>query len=284
MTEQKIGIISDSACNLSPALQKKLGIPVVPLQINFIGKSYADGVDLSPEQLYSMMEKELPKSSLPASGDVWAAFETMKARGYTDVIFITISSGLSGCYNFIRLLAEGYKDLNIVVYDSKILSCGQQSLVLRAKKEIEAGATLYEVLLALDQLRARISSYFVVRTLEYLSKGGRIGKVAGTVGSLLHLNPVISVNSDGVYITAMKTIGFGRALDAMVKDVEAKYKGKNIVVSLVHAANERDARLALAKIKRFANVVESYIEPVSPVLGIHTGPGLVGLVCFEADC
>ncbi len=280
---RKIGIISDSGCNISPAMQAELDVWVVPLRIHFEKEQFQDGVDLPPQELYRRMETELPKSSLPASEDILAAFDAMKAHGCTDIIFITISSGLSGCYNFVRMLAQDYQGPKITLYDSKILSCGQQSLVIQCRRTLDRGGSVEDAVAAMDALRARMSSYFVVRTLEYLSKGGRIGKVAATVGSLLHLNPVIQVNDEGVYTTGSKTIGFGRALDAMVRDVERQYGGKAIAVSLVHALNEAQAKNVLRRISSFSHVTESYIEPVSPVLGIHTGPGLVGLVVFESE-
>lgn len=281
MAEQKIGILTDSAGNLSPELQQELDITMIPLRINFSNAQYRDGVELTSEMLYSRMKEELPKSSLPSAEDILAALDAKKAEGCTDVVFVCLSSGLSGCYNFVRLLAAEYEGMNVTVYDSKILSCGQQSLLICAHRVRAAGGSVGDIIAAMDTLRQRISSYFCVRTLEYLSKGGRIGKVAGTVGSLLHLCPVISVNDDGVYVTSFKTIGFGRAVDLMLKDVENRYASKKIVVSLVHALDELGAKSVLERIKGFANVVESYINPVSPVLGIHTGVGLIGMVVFE---
>ena len=263
-------------------MQQKYGISVVPLQINFSDRHYADGVTIQPDEIYDMMESECPTSSLPLSEDVIAAFDKARDQGCTDVLFISISSGLSGCFQFVTLLAAEYSGLSITVYDSKTLSCGQQALAIEAARAAAQGCGIDEIVARLTEIRNRMESYFVVKTLEYLAKGGRIGKVAGTVGSLLHLSPVISVNSDGVYETAFKTIGFGRATELFVQDVIKKFRGKNIVASLVHARNELGARAVLQKLRVYCNIVESAVEPVSPVLGVHTGPGLIGLIVYEA--
>lgn len=281
MTEQKIGIICDSGANLSPEMQAEHQIAVVPLQINFSDRSYSDGVDLAPDEIYSLMEEELPKSSLPKSEDITAALDAMKERGCTDVIFITISSGLSGCYQLVTLLAAEYAGLSVTVFDSKTLSCGEQILVLEAARAIADGCSVEETVVRITALRRKTASFLVVKTLEYLAKGGRIGKVAGAVGSLLHLCPVITVNDDGVYDTVNKTIGFGRAVDLMVQEASKKFRGKNIAVSMVHAKNELGARAALQKLRVFCNVQEVTITPVSAVLGIHTGAGLIGMVIYE---
>lgn len=281
MTEQKIGIICDSGANLSAEMKEEHAVAVVPLQITFSDRSYSDGVDIAPDEIYTMMEQELPKSSLPKSEDINAAFDLMKERGCTDVIFVSISSGLSGCFQLVTLLAAEYAGLSITVYDSKTLSCGEQILVLEAARAVAEGCSVEETVARMTALRQRTSSYFVVKTLEYLAKGGRIGKVAGTVGSLLHLSPVITVNDDGVYETVSKTIGFGRAVDLMVQDAQQRFRGKTVAVSMVHAKNELAARAVLQKLRVFCDVSVTHVEPVSAVLGIHTGAGLIGMVAYE---
>lgn len=281
MTEQKIGIICDSGANLSAEMRETYGIEVVPLQINFSDRSYADGVDLAPDEIYSMMEQELPKSSLPKAEDIHAALDRLKARGFTEALFITISSGLSGCFQLVSLLAAEYSGLAVTVFDSKTLSCGEQILVLEAAQAAEQGCTMEETVARAAALRKKTASFLVVKTLEYLAKGGRIGKVAGAVGSLLHLCPVITVNDDGVYDTVNKTIGFGRAVDLMVQEAAKKFHGKDIAVSIVHAKNELGARAALQKLRVLCNIRQTTIVPVSAVLGIHTGAGLIGMVIHE---
>ncbi|MDD6174283.1 MAG: DegV family protein [Firmicutes bacterium] len=281
MTEQKIGILCDSGANLSAEMRAEHQIEVVPLQINFSDRSYADGVDLGPDEIYSLMEKELPKSSLPKTGDIYAALDALKARGCTEILFITISSGLSGCFQLASMLAAEYSGPPVTVFDSKTLSCGEQILVLEAAKAVEEGCSMQETVDRVASLRKKTSAFMVLKTLEYLAKGGRIGKVAGTVGSLLHLCPVITVNEDGVYDTVNKTIGFGRAVDLMVQEAAKKFHGKNIAVSIVHAKNELGARAALQKLRMLCCIQQTTILPVSAVLGIHTGAGLIGMVIHE---
>lgn len=282
MNPQKIALITDSSCDLSDEILERYDIGLVPLRICFADKTYRDRVELSGDRFYPMLERETPKSSLPAAEDITAAFDRARQKGYEKALFLTISSGLSGTYQFVKMMAESYEGLEIHCLDTKILSCGQGSLVVAAARVLQKGGSLEDAVRAVSSIRSRMSSFFVVQTLTYLSRGGRIGKVAGTVGSLLHLNPVITVNNDGVYETAAKTLGFARALDLLAKEVESRFRGKKIVVSMVHALNEGDASRILARVKGFADVMEASITPVTAVLGAHTGPGLVGLIAYEA--
>lgn len=282
MTEQRIAVVTETSCDLSDEIIERYNIRMVPLRICFSDGEYKDRFEMTSEALYPRLENEIPKSSLPAQEDFLQVFGDLKHEGYTDVLYISISSGLSGTYNFARMLAEEYEGLNITVYDTKTLSCGQGLLVTAAARELEKGAGIEQTIAVMDAIRERMSSYFVVRTLLYLSRGGRIGKVAGTVGSLLHLSPVVTVNDDGVYETAAKSIGFGRALDLMVKEMEKKYAGHQIIVSLVHAMDATGAAKLLDKIKSFSNVVESSICDVTAVLGVHTGPGALGVFAYDA--
>ena len=146
MTEQKIGLICDSGANLSPEMRAEHQVEVVPLQINFSDRSYSDGVDLAPDDIYPMMEKELPKSSLPKAADICAALDALKERGCTEALFITISSGLSGCFQLVTLLAAEYAGMAVKVFDSKTLACGEQILVLEAARALLCPAQKNRVL------------------------------------------------------------------------------------------------------------------------------------------
>lgn len=277
----KIAIVTDSTSDISCEDIEKYNIKIIPMRICFENKTYKDRFELNPLELYDMMKNEIPKSSLPSSEDISKVFEEVKSEGYSDILYIGVSSGLSGAYNFVKLMGENLKDINFHSFDTKSLSCGEGMLVMEAVRMAQANHDVNEILDKIKSIRKRTEAMFVVKDLTYLIKGGRIGKVAGTLGSLLKLCPIVRVNDDGVYETAAKSLGFPRSLQLMIKEFEKRFKGRNIKVSVVHGLEENTANAVMNKIKQFANVIEEAIVPVTAVLAVHTGPGLVGIIAHD---
>lgn len=281
MEAKKIALLTDSACDLSDELIKRYQIGVIPLRLIFSGSAYRDRVELPVSDLYPMLEQEIPSTSLPSRGDIAAALDRAKQEGADKVLYVGMSSGLSGTFQFIKSLGEEREDLRFHAVDSRTLSCGQSSLVLTAARVLEASGDVNQAVRAMEEVRARMRCLFVVRTLSYLRRGGRIGKVEGTVGALLRINPLIEVNGEGVYETAAKTVGFQRAVGLLTKEMKRQFSGKRIVVSAVHGMEEEATLAAVDQIKSFADVAESSLAPVSAALGAHTGPGLIGMAAYE---
>ncbi len=276
----RTAIITDSACDISCEDIKKYNVKIIPLRICFSDKTYLDRVDITPIQLYEKLEKEIPKTSLPSSESIMSILDEVKSEGYTSVLYIGISSGLSGSYNFIKMIGEQYEGLNFYSFNTFSLSCGQGMLIKIAAKMLESLCPIGDVIDEIKKIREKMTAMFVVKDLSYLSKGGRIGKVAGTVGSLLKICPIVRVNDEGVYETAAKSMGYSRSVQMMVKEIEKKFTGCNICVSVVHGLMEDLANAVLNKIKQFANVIESEVVPVTAVLAVHTGPGLIGIITY----
>ncbi len=283
MGEKKIAILTDSASEISKKAVEQYDIKVIPLRICFSDKTYRDRIEINSGHFFEKLKEEIPKTSLPSVRDILKILDEIKGQGYTDVLYIGLSSGLSGTFHFVSIVGREYEGLNFYSFDTKMLSGGEGSLVLEAAKMLEKTNDITSVIEKLRLIRERMSALFVVENLTYLNKGGRIGKVAGTVGSLLHLNPVIEVNEEGVYETAGKTIGFTRAIDFLIKEIQNRFAGKKIIVSLVVGKDREKAIVTLRKIKKFSEVVESSIGFVTPVLGAHTGPGLLGVIVYTAE-
>lgn len=277
---KKIAIITDSAGDFSAKFAKKHNVKVIPLRICFSDKEFRDGVDISCDEIYPMLETEIPKSSLPYRDDIIAAFDSARDEGYTDVIYIGISSGLSGTFNAVRLIASEYDGLNIHCFDSKTLSCAQNMLIWAAIAALKTTDNIQEIFARLSEIRNKMVAMFCVRDLTYLIKGGRIGKVAGTVGSLLKLCPIIKVNDDGVYETASKTIGFNRALEALVAEVKSRFANVEVAISLTYSSNKDLAERIKAEVKKCCKVKSCEINPVTAVLGVHTGPDMAGIAVY----
>lgn len=281
---QKVAIVTDSSCDLTAEQLTHYGIHLISLRVVYSGGEYRDRLEITADELYALMEKELPKTSLPLPEDVSALYEKLASEGYTHVLHFTISSGLSGTYNMVRMLAEDYQgDMNIEVIDSLTLSTGLGMMVLEAAETLAVTGSPAEAVARARAMRVSQLGTFVIKTLEYLRKGGRIGLVEGVVGSILQLKPIIFVNDEGVYQTLAKARGYTNAIDTMIKEAIAKFGDKKICLSVVHGAAADEAKKLLDKLKTVLNVADSFIASVSPVLAIHTGPGLLGIVAHEAQ-
>ena len=179
-------------------------------------------------------------------------------------------------------MAEDFAPLPIDVVDSLTLSAGLGLLVLEAAEMLQRGEAVEDVIHRVEHLRRHQLGTFVIRTLEYLRKGGRIGLVEGVVGSLLQIKPVIFVNDEGVYETLVKARGFGKALNAMSEEFFRRYEGKLVRLAIVHGNAEEEGRKLLEEFRANLDVVSSFLSPVSPALAIHTGPGLLGAIVEPA--
>lgn len=280
----KTVMITDSSCDLSGEQLSEYDIRMISLRVVCQKAEYRDRVDIGPDELYALMEKELPKTSLPLPEDVSALYDTLVSEGVTDIVHLCISSNLSGTYNMVRMIAEDYQDrMNIRVVDSQTLSTGLGMMVLTAARALEEGLTPEEAIQKALGVRHSQLGMFVIRTLEFLRKGGRIGLVEGVVGSILQIKPIIFVNDDGIYETLAKARGYKAAVDTMVGEAVKKFGQAKVSLSVVHGRALEEAQELLERLKGVLNIVDSFISPVSPVLAIHTGPGLLGIVANRVE-
>jgi len=284
MPEKKTAIITDSSCDLSDEQLQEHHIHMISLRVVCQNAEYRDRIDLNQEQLYELLKTELPKTSLPLPEDVSDLYEKLAADGVTDVVHLCISSGLSGTFNMVRMIAQDFENrMNIRVVDSKTLSTGLGWMVLAVAESLEAGDDPDTSVQKALSIRKSQIAMFVIRTLEYLRKGGRIGLVEGMVGSLLQIKPIVYVNDDGVYQTLAKARGYKGAVDTMMQEAIRRFGHAKINLSVVHGQAYEEAQGLMEKLKLTLNIATSFIRPVSPVLAIHTGPGLLGIVANLAE-
>ena len=273
---QKIALITDSACDLDLNTLKENNINLLPLRIIYSNGDYRDRLDISPQEVYDNLEKEVPKTSLPSAQETEETLNKLEEEGYTHVICISISSGLSGSFNAIRLALEDHPKLTSFVYDSKILAYPQGEIVLEVAKLIKEGKSYEEIIKEIPEIRKRVIGYFTINTLEYLKKGGRIGRLAGTVGELLNLKPIITTDEDGVYYNVAKVRGRKQSLSKMTELLKEYLAKGKCEVAVLHAGCEDEAIKYMNSLKDLTNVVSIKIAEISPALGIHGGPGLIG--------
>lgn len=281
---EKIALITDSASDISIELIEKNNIKLLPFKVIYSDGEYEDRIDITPKMMYDRLKTEIPKTSLPSIERMTNVFNELISAGYTHAIVITISAAFSGTYNAVRLICEDFPELETFVFDSKTLTMAEGAMVLESAKLIEEGKSFQEITEMLPIYRDKIDLFFSIDTLEYLQKGGRIGKVAGTVGELLNIKPIITVAEDGTYRTAAKVRGSKQVVSKMT-EIFKSYLEKGKYKAWILDGNGLDKVESLYEsIQYLPNVVECTIAgTIGPALGVNTGPGLVGLAIERID-
>jgi len=277
----KIAIVSDSTSDLTSDIIEKHNIRILPLRVIYSDGEYRDRVEITPEEIYERFGDEIPSTSLPSPQDTVELFDRLKQEGYTHVIVVTISSGISGTMNMIRNVAESYEGLIFEVIDSKSLTYGAGFSIIEGAKELEATNDFERTIRRIRAVLEKTRVYYVVRTLEYLRKGGRIGKVEGTIGELLNIKPIISINEDGVYYSYKKVRGRSRSINELFDIIKEKAKEKLVNIAVAHGDAHDEALGLLKRVRELKNIGETVFTQISPVLVVHTGPGLIGIVISE---
>lgn len=279
MNKEKIALLVDSGTDVPAEIMSQYGMYMLPLQIIYKDRTYTDKVDITAEEIYQRLPQEIPSTSLPDGETINKIFDRIKADGYEQVLAVTISSGLSGTYNVVRLMGEQRNDLDIFVLDTKNIGIGAGLQAIRAAELLNEGDTWQELKEQLLQEVVRNKVFFNVATLEYLQKGGRIGLVASILGNALKLNPIISCNDEGIYYTVAKSRGRKKSLDKTVELVK-QYIGNHKQFRLAVAQGDALAEAKEMKTRleqEFPQVKEIFFGQISPALVVHTGPGLLGV-------
>lgn len=276
----KVAIITDSGANLlKEFVAAHENLFVVPLNIVINGENFKDQVEITAKDVYAKLDTHQISTSLPNVKDLEDTIEDIKKKGYEHILVINISSGLSGTYNSFRLVLNEEKGIGITQYDTKTIGGGQGYLVEYALELLKKKESIEDILKKLDVLRFQDSiAMYTINTLKYLKRGGRIGRVEGTIGELLHIKPVITMSDDGVYVTLSKAIGLQRSILSMKDALVKKFAGSTIDLTVHYGDDEEKAKHLGAMIQKVLNVRTLTISPLTPVLGIHTGPQMYGFV------
>ena len=274
----KIAIITDSSSDLTAELIGDLPIEIIPLRIIFDNAEYRDRVDIGSKEIYDRMNTEIPKTSLPSPEDIVNVFEKLKSEGYTQVIGMFISSGLSGTFNVVKTIASKYeKYMEIEIIDSLQVSMGLGYLVLNAARLSLTDIEINDIIKEIKELREKISINFVVGTLEYLKKGGRIGHLSGVVGEILQIKPILTIQ-DGSIETVKKVKGRKKSIKSLL-ELSEHTSCENIEhISILHANAEEEASKIKNQLLLDCPDVKIEVMYISAVVGVHTGPGLIGIV------
>ena len=180
------------------------------------------------------------------------------------------------------MLAEQYSGLDIHVIDTRTLSMGLGLLVLEAAKALREAGDIRAVIERVESIRNETKAFFVIPTLKYLRMGGRIGAVAAVLGTTLNLKPVITVSDEGKYVTAAKVRGFQHAVARMEQLVVKHFGSRPVQLAVVHGNAYEGAKTLNDRLCKAMSVIQSRLRQISPVLGVHTGPGLLGIIAYPA--
>jgi DegV family protein with EDD domain len=276
----KVAIVTDSTAYLPDDLLKLYSITVTPQILIWGDETFQDGVDIQPNEFYRKLEtsKTMPTTSQVAIVTMKAAFENLLASGF-DVLGIFISAKLSGTMQSAIQAKEMLPKAgaHLVVLDSNSTSMAMGFHVLTVARAAQEGANLADCQKLAEESQKHTGVYFVVDTLEYLRRGGRIGGAQAMLGSALNLKPLLELR-DGRIESIEKVRTKGKAINRMIELVIERTDGRNPVrLATLHANAEGEAKSALETAAAQLNPVEQILASVSPVIGSHAGPGTVGL-------
>jgi DegV family protein with EDD domain len=284
----KVTIVTDTTACIPPEQVADLSIELVPIQLIIDGKVYRDGIDITPSQFYALLSKakKVPTTAGSLPEPYLEAYKRA-ARRAPNILCITEPSRLSGMYNSallaVRLAGESLSGVNIEVMECSSAAAGLGLTVLAAARQAAAGKGLAEVAAMARKLMPRVDLFATLDTLQYLVKGGRVPWVAGLANSVLHIKPVFSVNGGDAHNVALPRTAEG-AMKKILGIMEKKIPHGSIVhVAVMHAAAPERARELKNRIANRFNTVDLFVTEFTPVMGAHTGPGLVGAAFYTEE-
>ncbi len=277
---EKIVITTDSTADLGKRELDKYNIKVVPLHVTFGDKDYKDSVDIDTNKLYELVDEynSLPKTQAVSPGEFVNFFKPLLDEG-NKIVHISIGSTISGSYQSAVIAKDMLETDDIYVIDSKNLSSGIGLLVLKASRFKEDGLSAKIIYEKVNDLVPKVSSQFVIRTMEYLHKGGRATGLQAFVGSILNIKPIIKVN-DGILDVYQKSIGkMTRALDIMINDLIAlKDKIDLEFVYITHSLADKSFDYMKEKILKEINPKHLIEGNAGCVISSHCGKGTIGVL------
>jgi DegV family protein with EDD domain len=279
----KVKLITDSNTCLPPALIGQYGIAIVPLRLIFGEKVLRDGVDITPDEFYARLQKEseFPTTSSPGPEPLLEVYRQAEDEGAGGAVVITISKNLSMMYSSARLAAKSVGDFPVAVVDSRMATMAEGFVVLAAAEAAHSGADLKQVVSVAKTAIPRTGFAFVLDTLTYLKRGGRVPGIAAMVGNALHIHPVIGSKGPGQIGILAPAHGVHQAEERLITTVEKRIGGRGLKgLAVMHACAAEKAEELMSKIDGRFEAPQRFITEFSPVMGAHAGPGTFGLAYF----
>lgn len=284
MSKAKVAIVVDSTAYIPQALVEQYRMHIIPLLVNWSGDSLRDNVDITPDDFYQRLEsaKEMPSTSQPSAGEFFDLYSKV-AEEAESILSIHISSELSGTVASAHAAAKLMGDFPIEIVDSLSTSMGLGFMALTAARAVENGAGLKEAAAAARALIPSVRVVFVVDTLEFLHRGGRIGGAQRLFGSMLSIKPLLELQEgkiEALEKVRTKRKAVQRLLDIAVESCAGKSK---VHAAVANASAPQEAQSVADELQKLLDPAELYIVDMSPVIGTHTGPGALGIAWYTED-
>lgn len=279
-----VTVVTDSVAQIPPELASQYHIGIIPFSVIIEGQSFLDGIDILAADLYQRMRTEniTPQTSHPSIGEYKQFFRKHLFNDAQSLLYLTLSGELSGAFSTAshaahQLEAE-FPEKRIEVYDTRLATIAQGLIVLKAARAAQEGKSLEHVLQITREEQSKVGFFAMLETLEYLSRGGRIGKAAYLVGSLLDIKPVLTINHQGI-VTPLRSLrgekNCGEKLiNCMIQMIGDKTPTQ---VAVMHADALSQANKLKQVVQKHFNLKEVLVTDFTPVMGAHAGPGVLGL-------
>lgn len=281
-----IRIVTDSTADIPQELRERYRIEMIPLKVHFGHDMYQDAVTISAERFYQLLveAKRLPTTSQPSPIEFLEVFKRLNAEPDTQIISIHLSAAFSGTYQS-AVLAKNMmeEEADVTIVDSKSASYGFGLIVVEAAKMAEAGRTKEEILAMIERYQRERKLFFLVDTLEYLQKGGRIGKAAALFGTLLNIKPILSIDEEGEVYAVEKVRGHKKAVARILEMLKREFEGRPVHTVMGYTSNPSAADELAAAIQNTLDVRSMDYTIVGSVIGTHVGTGVAAVFMWPAD-
>ena len=277
---KQVVIVTDSSANVPAGLVRQLDIRVVPIVLALNGYAFQDGVDITPSQVYSLLRegKHAPTTSAPSIGDFLRVY-VAAAQEAASIVSIHLSSSLSATYNVAVAASQLLEAVPVRVVDCPTAAMGQGFAVLEAARAAAAGASVEDVVARAREVASQVHLLATIDTLEHLRRGGRIGGAAALLGTALRIKPVLCLAGGRVDVVARPRT-LSKALRVMLQEMADAVDSQRLHAAVLHASAPEQAEELRQRIERQFDCSELLVTELTPVMGAHTGPGVVGVAFY----
>ncbi len=277
---KEVVVATDSAANLPRVVVEQLGIEVIPLWIRMDDESYRDGVDIQPLDFFQRLQQQFRRlqTSQPSLGEFLEFYRRIQERARS-IVSVHVAGRYSGVLQVARAAAAEMAPYPIEVVDTGTIAMAQGFVAMAAARAAAAGASLAEVVGRARSLVPKVDLIAALETLEYAVRGGRLAWAARMVGNLLNVKPMVRVQGNEVGILGQAR-SRAKAIRQMLDMLAQRVGDARVHIAILHTGAVEEAERLKEEILARFRCVELYIEPVTPVLGVHAGPGALGLAYY----
>ena len=278
--KSKVAVVTDGACSMTPAQALQYGVHVAPVYVTFGDKTYRAGVDLDASEFYRLLgaSKRLPTTAQPTAGDFLDLYKKL-AEEADEIVTVVISHQMSATLQSAEMAQAQFKQAPVHVIDTDSVSLGLGMIAIAAAKAAAEGQDAQSVIRLVEQIKQNINIYFTVSTLEYLHKGGRIGGATALLGSAMDIKPILYVYNGRIEPCERQRTR-KRSVARLLEIMKEKVGDEPVHVAVLHGNTPDEARDLEQQIRERFHCVEVMTSEMGPVIGVHAGPGTLGVVFY----